>query len=222
MSTLRHWLGKLDALSNRERLAVCVGGIAALYLLIGMLGTGPLDTRLRGLHQEIASQREIVSALSGQKAALEARLREHPDTPFQARLAQLDAEVHRVDAEIAGMSSGLVAPQRIPALVRDLLGTSPGVRLKSLRTLAAAPIVEPDESKSTEPESAPAGGLYKHGIEITVEGAYPALVEYASRLEGLPARVVWNRTRIDATAYPRVAMTLTLYTLSLERTWLTL
>lgn len=34
--------------------------------------------------------------------------------------------------------------------------------------------------------------------------------------------VMWSRTRIDALDYPRVTMTLTLYTLSLDRTWLTI
>lgn len=222
MSAIRQWIAKLDALSNRERLMVFAAGVAVLYLLIGMVGTRPLEARLHGLRRDISTQREIVSGLAGQKAALEAQLREHPDAPLKAQLSVIDAELHRADAEIAGMSAGLVEPQRMPTLVRDLLAASPGVRLKSLRTLAVAPVVEPDDDKAAAPQAPAEAGLYKHGIEITVEGAYPSLVDYASRLEALPARVVWNRTRIDATDYPRVAMTLTLYTLSLGRTWLLL
>lgn len=229
MNVLRTVSSRLDALSNRERVAVCLAGIAVLYLLIGMLATGPLDVRLRGFQRDIAAQREVIAALSGQKAALEGRLREHPDAPFQAQLARLEAEIRRTDAEIAGVSNGLVDPQRMPVLVRDLLAVTPGLHLKGLRTLPAVPVsareagaASADGADSSESRKASGEDLYKHGIEITVEGAYPALVDYAGRLESLPARVVWNRTRIDAKDYPRVAMTLTLYTLSLERTWLVL
>lgn len=229
MSAFRTVVSRLDALSNRERLAVCIAGIAVLYLIIGMLATGPLDARLRGFQRDIAAQREVIAALSGQKAVLEGQLREHPDAPFQEKLARLDAEIRRAEAEIALVSAGLVEPQRMPALVRDLLAVTPGLRLKGMRTLPAVPVSaeetgEPSADRGSPREAqGPTGqDLFKHGIEITVEGPYPALVDYAGRLEALPARVVWNRTRIDAKDYPRVAMTLTLYTLSLERTWLVL
>jgi MSHA biogenesis protein MshJ len=93
-----------------------------------------------------------------------------------------------------------------------------------VRTLPATPFVGPHERDGAAPREAAESeaGIYKHGLEITLEGSYPDLLAYAAQLEGLPARVLWNRTRIDATAYPRVTMTLTLYTLSLERTWLTI
>jgi len=68
---------------------------------------------------------------------------------------------------------------------------------------------------------APAKNLvYKHGIELTVEGSYLDLLEYQSRLEKLPWRMFFARTRVNSVDYPKVFMTITLYTLSLEATWL--
>ena len=62
--------------------------------------------------------------------------------------------------------------------------------------------------------------VYKHGIELTVEGNYLDLLEYQTRLEKLPWRMFFARTSVNSVDYPRVLMTITLYTLSLEEAWL--
>jgi MSHA biogenesis protein MshJ len=62
--------------------------------------------------------------------------------------------------------------------------------------------------------------VYKHGIELTVEGAYLDLLRYQERLEKLPWHMFFARTSVDSSDYPKVRMTITLYTLSLEEAWL--
>jgi len=46
------------------------------------------------------------------------------------------------------------------------------------------------------------------------------LLEYQARLEKLPWRMFFARTNVNSVDYPRVLMTITLYTLSLEEAWL--
>jgi len=46
------------------------------------------------------------------------------------------------------------------------------------------------------------------------------LLEYQSRLEKLPWRMFFARASVNSVDYPKVLMTITLYTLSLEEAWL--
>jgi MSHA biogenesis protein MshJ len=56
-------------------------------------------------------------------------------------------------------------------------------------------------------------------VEIVVQGSYSDLLDYVSRLEKQPWQVYWGRT-VLAAEYPKVVVTLTLYTLSLDKSWL--
>ena len=61
--------------------------------------------------------------------------------------------------------------------------------------------------------------LYRHGVEVTLRGNYADLHAYLKTLEQLPRRVYWGELKINAQDSPAVVMTLTVYTISLEKTW---
>jgi MSHA biogenesis protein MshJ len=46
------------------------------------------------------------------------------------------------------------------------------------------------------------------------------LLAYVRDLEQLPTQLYWASLELDAADYPKVAMKLTVYTLSLDRAWL--
>jgi MSHA biogenesis protein MshJ len=62
--------------------------------------------------------------------------------------------------------------------------------------------------------------IYKHGVKITVRGSYADLLQYLTALEKLPTQMFWGVAKMDVVKHPTVELTLTLYTLSLEKTWL--
>jgi len=109
-------------------------------------------------------------------------------------------------------------------VLESMLSGNTRVRLVKLKTMPATSLVEqPEKTNADGAQAKPAAVerlVYKHGIELTVEGNYLDLLEYQARLEKLPWRMFFARTSIDSTGYPKVQMTLTLNTLSLEETWL--
>jgi MSHA biogenesis protein MshJ len=64
--------------------------------------------------------------------------------------------------------------------------------------------------------------LYRHGVEMVLQGTYPDMVAYMEALERLPVQLFWGKAQLDAQTYPEAKLTLTLYTLSLEDKWLKL
>jgi len=59
-------------------------------------------------------------------------------------------------------------------------------------------------------------------VEIRLEGSYGQLLAYLTQLEKLPQRLLWGQLSYRVIDYPRSEMTLTVYTLSPDKTWLTL
>lgn len=64
--------------------------------------------------------------------------------------------------------------------------------------------------------------LYRHGVEIVLQGSYPDMIQYMDALQALPDQLFWGKAKLDAGQYPAARLTLTLYTLSLDTKWMKL
>jgi MSHA biogenesis protein MshJ len=76
---------------------------------------------------------------------------------------------------------------------------------------------QPPSRQTPAAASAAAGDVYKHGVKLTLVGGYAALTRYMESWKALPVGFYWARAELDAGAHPEISLTLTLYTLSLER-----
>ena len=50
--------------------------------------------------------------------------------------------------------------------------------------------------------------------------SYTDLLQYLRALEKLPTRMFWGMAKMQVAKYPETDLTLTLYTLSLDKKWL--
>lgn len=85
---------------------------------------------------------------------------------------------------------------------------------------AAGPAPLPQNLASVAAGSAAPPSLYRHGVEITLEGSFGELLSYLRTLEAMPQHVLWGGLQMKTTQHPTTVMTLRLYTLSRDRTWL--
>jgi MSHA biogenesis protein MshJ len=217
---------RFNALKPRERVLVFIAG-AAIIACIGFVAVidGAM-TRNKQLAKTVERQTTELAQLKDQIAELNRTLVADPDSEGQKRAVALRKVLTGYDSELKGFQQGLVPPNRMVRLLEEMLGRDTRVHLVKLRTLPVTALIE-TPAASAQPATAtaeapkPAGSLvYKHGIELTVEGAYLDLMDYQSRLERLPWKMFFARTSLDSSAYPKVYMTITLYTLSLEQAWL--
>lgn len=117
-------------------------------------------------------------------------------------------------------------PQRIPALLHTLLTRHRGLTLVSMTTLPPRSLIElppagKDGAKPLEDHAAlPGGNLYKHGIEIKLAGGYQDLLAYVAELDASPQKLLRGGISLVVRQHPVSELTLTIYTLSLDTTWL--
>ncbi len=222
------WAARIDALSLRERLVVLLALLGAAAFLLHWILLQPVLTQNRQLVQRTQSQAQALEEVKRSIAALSRSGAAGPDRSSRERLSALHQELKALEASLQERQSHLVPPERIARLLREVLEKNRGLQLVSLRTLPSADVVFPDPTqRATEgpprlqaPGDGNPGRLYRHGVEISVRGSYADLLGYVTELEKLPWRMYWGRLQLAVDKYPVSTLTLTVYTLSVERTWL--
>jgi MSHA biogenesis protein MshJ len=215
---------RFDTLKPRERVMVFAAGVAIIAGLGFILAIDGALAKHKILAANAEKHRIDLAQLQKQNAELSRLLAQDPDVEGRKHTDDLRRQLGGYDTELRGVQQGLVPPNRMAKVLEDMLSRDSHVRLVKLRTLPVAALVEPGgvraDNMAAKPSVPSKNLVYKHGIELTVEGNYLDLLEYQARLEKLPWRMFFARTSVNAVDYPRVLMTITLYTLSLEEAWL--
>lgn len=211
------------ALSRRERLLVALAVVLGPLMIGYSLFVDPQSARLKAMDNTLVAEGANLARLQAEAANLQQQLAIDPDAGRKADLAALNGERDRLDEQLRQFSSVLVRPEEMNRLLESILARHSGLRLLSLKTLApqsVLPVEEPKEGNAKVLERS--FDLYRHGVEIRLEGSYTQLQAYLSQLEKLQQKLLWGKLDYRVVDYPRAELTLTVYTLSPDRTWLAL
>jgi len=218
------------ALSVREKRLVAAALIIVPLLVCYSLLIDPQFARAKALGSSIVQQSGALTELQGQVVTLQQQLQIDPDAGAKAELASLKLEQERLDGELRKLGKTLVRPEEMNGLLESLLARHAGLRLLSLKTMApqsvlGASTVATDKGADKAPPAkleARSFDLYRHGVEIRLEGSFSELQAYLVQLEALQKRLLWGQLQYKVTEYPTAEMSLMVYTLSPDRTWLAL
>jgi MSHA biogenesis protein MshJ len=221
----RHWeriAEKIDALSLRERGLVFFSlALVVLGLLYSTL-IRPVVEQQRVISRSISQQESQIRVSNQQLGVLITSRREDPDAANRRRLEDLKRRIAETQQGLAQRQSTLIAADRMAGLLEELVARNGNLDLVGLKSL-------PPTRVGGEGAGAKQGGpatprreeaIFRHGVEVTVQGGYFDLLEYVRQLERLPTQLLWGKVDLSVGDYPKVTMKLTLYTLSLDRAWL--
>jgi MSHA biogenesis protein MshJ len=202
-----------DARARRERLLLIGAAVAVVWMLGDSLWLTPAfkewaAARARQSTAAAALQRLNAEIAQRGNETRSAEQQLHGEiTQARERIAQGDAALRAFGATLVG------AAEMVPMLDR-LLAQSSGVRLRSMQTLPRSEVGAAPVAANT------AGGLYRHGVELSVEGGYADVLAYVRAIESMPQHVLWGGLQLKVEQHPKVVVTLRLYTLSPDRNWL--
>ena len=246
---LQQWIklsSKLDAMTLRERAMIFAAVVAAILFLIYTVSVEPLLSRQKVLSLQIKSQQNQIAGIDAEISAKAQTFVIDPDASTRERLTEIRQEIDTTSAGLMAVQKGLVAPDKIAPLLEHLLRGNDKLKLVSMKTLPVAGLNEaaqpanaatpPAASAAPTASAAPVAAgaktavaprkprelLYRHGVEIVLQGSYLDMVGYMDALESLPVQLFWGKAHLDAQQYPNSRLTLTLYTLSLDQKWMKL
>jgi MSHA biogenesis protein MshJ len=226
---LRHIAGRIDALTLRERAMLFAGAAAAIVFLLYALFLNPLLARQKLLRAELTQQQDNIAGIDREISRQLQAYSQDPDGAARGRLAAIGSENKQLANKLRAMQNGLVAPERIAPLLETILKSNGNLQLVSMKTLPVSPLGDGAAAAAkAEPAATVAAAvppialLYRHGVAISVRGNYLDMVNYMDALEAMPTQLFWGRAELAVEEYPNSRLTLTLYTLSLDRKWIKL
>lgn len=230
MNALKLWWEKLGkaytARAPREQALLAVAAVAGVLLLGNALLVEPRLAKSR-MAQRLADQAKADLLTSEQQLqTLRAQMTVDLDAGNKAELVRLRTEVTATELALKQVESRLVSPAQMNALLDRMLASS-SLRLISLKSLppvnlaARTPGAEAATAGAAENQPGPdEPGLYKHGVELRLEGSYADLYQWLGQMERAPQRLLWGDVRLSVSEYPKTVLMLTVYTLSSEKAWL--
>jgi MSHA biogenesis protein MshJ len=218
-----HLADKIDSMSTRERAMIFVAVLFLLVSAINALFLDPLLAKQKQLSVQLIQQQEKMKEIQANLNLLAQAQKDSVNSPLRERIKLLQQQISDGEIYLKGRRDKLVPPEKMGDLLEKVLSKNGQLQLLALETLPASPLVEPpakQEGAAVEVKASKERQIYKHGVKITVRGSYADLLQYLAELEKLPTQMFWGGAQMHVTRYPTAELTLTLYTLSLDTTWL--
>jgi MSHA biogenesis protein MshJ len=218
----RALLRKFNQRQPRERVLLIAAAAAVALVLADSLWLSPAWRSFQAGRSAQASALQQQQGLQTDIAQLQtqgaAQVRQQ-----QAELQQWRQRLRDGDAALRSHEDSLVGPDRMRDLLEQLLARHGEVRVRAMRSLGRSDLLAAGPAAAASAPAAgadAAGGLYRHGVELVLEGGYADLLGYLQAMESLPQRVLWGAVSLKVEQHPRSVLTLRVYTLSRDRAWL--
>ncbi|MDH2919159.1 MAG: agglutinin biogenesis protein [Sideroxydans sp.] len=216
---------KVDALSLRERGIIFTALAFVLVTLINTALLEPLSVKQKNISAEMSQRQEKSKELQAKAEALIEAKKHDENSPLRVQIEQLKQQIAAQDSDLQQRRERLVAPNQMAHLLEQVLSKNAHLQLVSLKTLPVSLLIENKNAAASGVPATQANNaapqIYKHGVEVTIRGGYLELLQYVRTLEKLPTQMYWADASLSVEKYPDAVFTLTLYTLSFEKIWLT-
>lgn len=211
----------------RERVIILLVGVVVIYGVCDLLFLGGLLDKKNSQTSQLNSVLERNANAETELANLMATLSGDVQADKREQ-KQLQAKLDKVDAELASAATGFIPATLMPQVLEEILNNSDQLTLIKLENKAVELVTGQTMSdKATSSEKSVASAtpdnnsqLYRHGVELQLQGSYLATLTYLQRLEQLQWRFQWDALTFIVDDYPTGTVTLEVYTYSTERDWL--
>jgi MSHA biogenesis protein MshJ len=199
---------RFDLLSQRERVMVA----AAACVIVAFLCYLPLEYLLLKYNKLTLQNGGLLAEnkISLQQNELyKQRLAQNPNDEYHARFSTLEEQAKELDKQLSFQMVDMVPADHMPVLLSQLLEKVKGIKLQEFRSIAPVPLLELGEDKKIN--------LYSHGIRLTFQGDYFAVLKFIQTIESMPNKLYWKRMAYEVDEYPMANVVLELYTVSINK-----
>lgn len=210
--------GAFMARQRRERVLIVLAVAAVLAMGGWQLLVTPVLQEQARVAERIDSTRESLEGLSDQEDALRQKLDEDPNAPLRNRISQLQDRLDRYDQQLEELTTGLISPPEMVALLKRMLAQHDGVSLEGVSHQAPQPVAIEGDGNDADDDGGT--GLYAHQVEVTVHGGFHDVLSYLRDLEGMDERLGWRSLDYQTMEWPEARVRIRLHTLSLHEEWL--
>lgn len=211
-AALKRYAERIDNATLRERALLFSAAALILVFVVYAVLVKPLRDTQHRLGAEVAQHERELRTVQTELQRIAKTRDADPDAQNRRRASELRAEVAALDAKIASEQRRFTSPQRMRAVLEEMLERDKRLRLVDLKTL---PITDLSASQGQAGRR-----VFRHGVELTLAGGYLDLHAYLKALEGTSTQLYWGKAEMSVTGYPVATLKLVVYTLSFDQAWL--
>ncbi|MCG8610592.1 MAG: hypothetical protein MI864_08650 [Pseudomonadales bacterium] len=221
-----YWAERFSAISLRERIIVAVATLVVLLFVWAQFVFLPFEKAQKRLQTQARNTLDQQIALADELTLLQDKINQDPNIALRKQQRQLQRALLEQREQLEAKLEGLVAPDRMVDLLREVLSDFEGLKLMAINNLPAKPFLlaqdanVPESPSDTAADASEQTLLYQHEFEMTLEGSYFSALRYLQRLEEMNAGLTWSRLDYKVTRYPDASITVRVQTLSLDERWI--
>ncbi len=156
MSVMAYWQqysAQFNARNLRERIIIVLCVLAAIAVIWDFAFMQGVSQQRKTLAERYQLASEKLATLSNQEKALISALASNPLLKKQQEALQLKQRLTVVDQKIEDLSVGLIAPDKLPLVIRDLVTNLDNVELLGLKSLEPEPFLLEQTGAESQNES---------------------------------------------------------------------
>ncbi|WP_341304356.1 MSHA biogenesis protein MshJ [Pseudomonas sp. TMP25] len=222
---MNKWRQRWYAMAPRERWLAFAVGLGVLGMLYVLLIGDPLSLRLTKQNSgwQLAEGRRL--SAEAELLELQARLAADPNMQYRSALLAASASRGELIRQIDQYTAELVTPQKMQAVLQALLRKQPQLKVVGM-TSFSEPVVLTSAEPAASPDpqavvAAPAVTLYRHGLQLQLEGGYFDLLSYLQAVQASGWQLNWDSLeyQVGEAGPTKATIQLKLYTLSRHAGW---
>ncbi len=211
MNIIEKLQDRFQLLTHREKIIVVATVIVCLWGSWDKFFWSSLNQQQNQLYQELSNLDQQISAQQQTAIKLETGIAVDPNQVNKNKLAELNAELIRLQKQMSLEGEKFVPPRLMAQALSDILNRNQQLILLKLDTLPVTRL-RPEENQFFP--------VYKHELALTFSGNYLNTLDYLKGLESLSWRINWDSIDYQVKNYPIAETTIRAYTLSFEESWL--
>ncbi len=207
---------KVEAITLRERVIIVATIVIGVFFLWLQFVFDPLDKREKASTQLARESESKMFDLSSEQTLLADKIKQDPNIILRKQQKQLMSQIEQQRIQLEEKLEGLIAPSKMADVLKNILQATGGLKLVSAKNLPVSRFNEENED-SEESEEMP---LYRHELELVIQGGYYDVIDFLLQLEGLEKGFQWVMMNYQVERYPKAEVTLLVQTLSLDEQWI--
>ncbi len=207
---------KFANLSTRERNIIIILALVLIVFIFDQLLISPLQENNKITRQKINAMASQMSEQSAQTGLLSGA-KDDPNFALKQKLESLQRTLVSLDNEIGQVSSEMIPPRKMTEILEQLLRENTRLVLVNVNTLPSEKVTMNGQADSS---TSGRHGLFRHTVEIELQGGYFDTLRYLQAIEALPWKVFWRELDYRVEEYPKASIRLRLNTLSTHASWI--
>lgn len=196
-----------------ERILSVLASLALVFFVWDWLWLSPSDANRVDLIAREEAAKTSLSKLNARKALLDRLAHSGPSAILKSELQSLRDQIFELDQQLEALSVGLIASDKVPALLQSVLLNMHGLQVVSLKTLPTEAILY-DGKSSLSNEKKLSIELFRHGFELIFEGEFDNTLAFLKGLEKNERQFYWDELTYEIKKSPSARIELTVFILS--------